>query len=539
MNILESATSFGFKVVPDLLSRDEFKDSKSWNELKKLLLFSDLRKNILEPYFPSDISGSQISLHLEGPVVFQIISVINIAVPSRKKHEECFPRCLSLTLTDGHVKVTGIEIDTLSDIKSHTPPGGKILYLGGEVTRGKLILTSKNCKYLGGEVSFLLESHLANINALKFRNYSGSGSSSIASKNKAKGGILGPPKFELKLHNLEESKLITPVESGSQVIEKSNKPLPSPQISIENPNKSIKQGMVTKQITHDKEKLIGSKSSIEPQNTEKSQKKDQRKNYQSNKNNIDTDKNISKISNKNENSAQSKSDSSPSIPSSVNLNSYNEVNKQNLKSNSNISLATQLIKPDMKKNPKTKKNDPAKKNNNPKTSEPVVLQNNINIEAKGEKSDISTSEFADKNDTQPIKKIREKKKYQAKDNLQKATSEINSSLTPLLSSLVLAPVSNPDNININQSLNPTIIPTKSNRHRKPKIEKIELQTSRSEPEKPIDSLSSTPLNPVNNAQGRGQGRGERSGLRGRGKSGRGRGPERGSGSENINLNPIV
>ena len=67
---------------------------------------------------------------------------------------------------------------------------GKVRFGGGQVRNGKILLTTANLQYLGGEVSQLLEAYKANIYAQNLR----------------KLGLVGdkisnstPPKFELNL----------------------------------------------------------------------------------------------------------------------------------------------------------------------------------------------------------------------------------------------------------------------------------------------------------------------------------------------------
>lgn len=156
---------------------------ETFTTLKKKLLEMDLRQH-LKAYFPLDINSSTDGLELKGPVVLQIISVGNISQPLRSRDENAQPRLLSIVVSDGTTKVTGLEIEPLSDINASTPPGGKVLYLGGTVRYGKLLFTPNNFQYIGGLVNHLFETYQANKRAQKMRSV---------------GIIEGPPQFEISL----------------------------------------------------------------------------------------------------------------------------------------------------------------------------------------------------------------------------------------------------------------------------------------------------------------------------------------------------
>lgn len=161
---------------------------ETFTSIKKKLLEIDLRQH-MKPFFPLEINSSTDGIELKGPVVLQIVSIGNITQPLRRRDENTQPRLLAIQLSDGTTKVTGIEIEALSDINANTPPGGKILYLGGIIRFGKLLLTPNNFKYIGGVVDHLLEAYQANKIAQKLR--------SIGIQNFR--GIEGPPQFEIKL----------------------------------------------------------------------------------------------------------------------------------------------------------------------------------------------------------------------------------------------------------------------------------------------------------------------------------------------------
>eukprot|EP01040_Poterioochromonas_malhamensis_P000354 gene354-384_t len=187
----------------------------NFQQLKLSLLNSDFRQHpaCVSPILPVDLLSSQKSQSLSGPIVLQIVSVQNIAVSAKKRYEDHHVnRFLNLTLTDGHTKVHAVEMETITGLKPNTPPGGKILWKGGEVIKGKLQLTSNNTQFLGGEVLHLVESFQANINALKYRELQEGGTKGVKQLSR----IQNPPKFELKLTSLlaaEKAPSIAPVQS--------------------------------------------------------------------------------------------------------------------------------------------------------------------------------------------------------------------------------------------------------------------------------------------------------------------------------------
>jgi hypothetical protein len=203
--------------------RRERLNFQSAQQLREYLLNSDLRRSpsVVKPYFPVDILSGQKSLSLQGPVVLQILSVSNIAGPSKRKYEDGHPKFLLLSLTDGHTKVYAVEIESIPGLKSMTSPGTKILYLGGEAVKGKILLSSSNTKLIGGEVPHLVEAFLANINALKYRELqSGSKGAKLLSR------IQQPPKFEFTLSPSMKLAPPLPVEKAAKmsVQEETTKP---------------------------------------------------------------------------------------------------------------------------------------------------------------------------------------------------------------------------------------------------------------------------------------------------------------------------
>ena len=97
-------------------------DNNNFISIKKRLLEMDIRQ-ILKPFFPLEINSSMDGVELKGPIVLQIVKVENITQPLRRRDENTQPRLLAIQVSDGTTKVTGIEIEQLSDINASTPPG--------------------------------------------------------------------------------------------------------------------------------------------------------------------------------------------------------------------------------------------------------------------------------------------------------------------------------------------------------------------------------------------------------------------------------
>ena len=114
-------------------------------------------KNCFEPYFPNDFSNKS-DASLSDPVVLQIVSVGNISQPLKRRNDDSFNninnRLLSIQVTDGHTKATALELEIIPNIKPSTPPGSKLLYQGGQVIKGKILLNQNNCLFLDGKVMY-------------------------------------------------------------------------------------------------------------------------------------------------------------------------------------------------------------------------------------------------------------------------------------------------------------------------------------------------------------------------------------------------
>lgn len=126
----------------------------------------------------------------DGPLVMQVVSVVNANQPSIRQESNDGHRLLLLKLTDGVNKVTAIEYkridalryaesffggrpvaesrleDVLTCCLTHvcsldTPPGTKLVLKHVSIVKGKLLLTPSCVKVLGGEVPALVSSWAA------------------------------------------------------------------------------------------------------------------------------------------------------------------------------------------------------------------------------------------------------------------------------------------------------------------------------------------------------------------------------------------
>lgn len=230
-NLISNAESFGFFFTEEYINHlKSLPKLPSFESLKKELLDTDIRR---EPhpqtsFFPSNSNNSNFHgkviirdsasssssssssneeiIYLRRPIVLQVTSLSNITLPPKRKLEESYPRMLSIGLTDGKTRLTGIEFSKIPNIKANMAPGFKVLYSGGEIVRGKLILNESNCKFLGGVVSYLVEAHQANLTVQKYRSlFKGITSTSGSKKSNNNSSVLcvtSPPKFQFEL--LEE-----------------------------------------------------------------------------------------------------------------------------------------------------------------------------------------------------------------------------------------------------------------------------------------------------------------------------------------------
>uniref|UniRef100_V5IHC2 Putative tudor domain protein n=1 Tax=Ixodes ricinus TaxID=34613 RepID=V5IHC2_IXORI len=96
---------------------------------------------------------------MTGPVVVQIQKVRNVSAPKSNPeadHSQCL---LRLHLTDGTSYCSAIQWGKWSNISLSTPPGSKILLKNEPipVVNGFLLLAERDFKFLGGNVSHLIE----------------------------------------------------------------------------------------------------------------------------------------------------------------------------------------------------------------------------------------------------------------------------------------------------------------------------------------------------------------------------------------------
>ena len=116
----------------------------------------DLKKVCGAGALPEDVVSGKAS-KLVGPIVLQIGAVSNIRQPTTKQRNS--PRMLCLKLTDGRVKLRGLEHgDLKSDISIDTPPGTKLLIRNCRIRGGFLLLNGHCVQVLGGNVMNLVSS---------------------------------------------------------------------------------------------------------------------------------------------------------------------------------------------------------------------------------------------------------------------------------------------------------------------------------------------------------------------------------------------
>lgn len=165
----------------------------NFNNIKDLLLSLDFKniKNMLESYYPSDINSTPSKI-LNGPVIVQVTSITNLSQPSKRQNEECNPRMIQVKVTDGYMTACGIEFEQINDFQ-RLYPGIKLLLLDNtRVFCGKILLTPRNCRILGGRVEHLYSAWLTNRHTLNQRK---------KNRNGGENNEKVPPKFELQINN--------------------------------------------------------------------------------------------------------------------------------------------------------------------------------------------------------------------------------------------------------------------------------------------------------------------------------------------------
>eukprot|EP01041_Mallomonas_annulata_P000614 gene614-1187_t len=223
-DLLKTTRNAGFRVnigfLEDFANRFG-KDKLTLSDVRSEILCQDIRTKplLVDPFFNLDTLGKD--HEITESVVVQIVSVANIAQPFRRQNENSSNRLLVIKLSDGHSKITAVELETLRDISCPLPPGGKIL-IGPRcrVKNGKLLLTPANCKFLGGNVPQLVAAWTAN------RDNSSNALRDAKSKT-IKAGMGGPPSFELKIgtdHSLSQQNVTNSYQISlqSQSIVKGN-----------------------------------------------------------------------------------------------------------------------------------------------------------------------------------------------------------------------------------------------------------------------------------------------------------------------------
>ncbi|CAN8006328.1 unnamed protein product, partial [Ixodes hexagonus] len=96
---------------------------------------------------------------MTGPVVVQIQKVRNVSAPKSNPESDHSQSLLRLHLTDGTSYCSAIQWGKWSNISLSTPPGSKILLKNEPipVVNGFLLLAERDFKFLGGNVSHLIE----------------------------------------------------------------------------------------------------------------------------------------------------------------------------------------------------------------------------------------------------------------------------------------------------------------------------------------------------------------------------------------------
>lgn len=194
MEICHHLRSFGFHLSDDdsIFHDDQLNIPHTTSHYQDYLLNTDFKsiKSKLLPYLTPDMNSSH-SRILRGPIILQVSSICNLSQPSKRQHEDSTPRVMQLKLTDGHMTITAIEFEYIPEF-SKLYPGIKIQLLDGiRLFCGKILLTSKYCRVLGGRVDHLYSAWITNRHTLNQRK-----------KNRHDGGDdnKSPPKFELQIN---------------------------------------------------------------------------------------------------------------------------------------------------------------------------------------------------------------------------------------------------------------------------------------------------------------------------------------------------
>ncbi len=208
-------------VLTDIYKSNRVNEKSTTQSIIESILDEDLRVNkALEPFFHPDINTSNGTLPFL-PRLVQIISVTNIAQPTRRQDQDSFPRLLCIKMTDGYTKAIAIEYEAIKGISAaNTYPGSKILLNPPNknnnnknpipIRNGKILLTSKDFVFIGGHVESLYDTWQANKTALKLRFLD------IKTGNKGK-SIDAPPAFEKSIQ-AGASKVVMKAKLKSQTV---------------------------------------------------------------------------------------------------------------------------------------------------------------------------------------------------------------------------------------------------------------------------------------------------------------------------------
>ncbi|CAJ0745362.1 11618_t:CDS:2 [Entrophospora sp. SA101] len=122
------------------------------NDIIKELLNKDLRR-IGRGAFKDDFSNAK---NISGPLVLQLLSIINLSTPLQDQRE--IPRLLQLTLTDGIKKIKGVEmLGKVENVSLSTPPGTKFMVKNPiKIQENILFLGPGLLENLGGKVEEMI-----------------------------------------------------------------------------------------------------------------------------------------------------------------------------------------------------------------------------------------------------------------------------------------------------------------------------------------------------------------------------------------------
>lgn len=122
--------------------------------LFKIFLNCNLEHAVASSSFPTNVHERNDG-RLEGPFIFQVNEVKNIAEGFEKRSLESTKRVLKFFMSDGRRNIVGLEYQYIPDITMSAPSGYKIAVANVAVRRGLLLLTPDNVHLLGGRVQRL------------------------------------------------------------------------------------------------------------------------------------------------------------------------------------------------------------------------------------------------------------------------------------------------------------------------------------------------------------------------------------------------